>query len=250
MNSKIQTFDVVQSAPKVSVPPVEETTGPEPIRRIRRNYFRPAANQPARLFAGRALGQSVSSAAARAPAAELFRHRLSTTAARCAICSSMSGAFAAAPHAMATFGNVMHRTIKEFVAEVRERAQGSVRRSPDDLRSRMVSARLHRRISRRGISQGRPRPTRILSPDLQRGSRRCDLSGKDLRVGAGRRRGRHRAHGSGQSHRRKTRSKSSITKPESRKTRNRRRRICSSAFTRWRRAKSSISTRPAWFSTI
>lgn len=120
MDPKIQKFDAVQSAPKVVVPPAEETTGSEPD---------PA--DPAELFGSRAddaraysrvalwakafhpprpeplqLSASAIDAYNHCPMKYLFQY----------VWTIRGGA-----HPQTTFGNVMHTTIKEFVKEQRER---------------------------------------------------------------------------------------------------------------------------------
>ena len=121
-NAKIQKFDTLQSAPKVEIPPSEETTGPAgdsagpeqlfgPARENSRAYsrvavwakaFHPPQPEPLQLSA------SAIDAYSRCPMKYMFQH----------IWKIRGG-----PHAQTTFGNVMHTTIKEFVGEVRKRGR-------------------------------------------------------------------------------------------------------------------------------
>ena len=120
MNPKIQRFDAVQSAPKVQLPPIEEAVGSAsdstgaaqlfgPVGENSRAYsrvalwakaFHPPRPEPLQLSAS-AIGSYE-----RCPMQYMFQH----------MWHIRGGA-----SAQLTFGNVMHTTIKEFVAEVQKR---------------------------------------------------------------------------------------------------------------------------------
>jgi DNA helicase II / ATP-dependent DNA helicase PcrA len=121
MNAKIQKADTVQSAPKVDVPPAEEIAGPPqlppdptllfPAAEKPRAYsqvalwakaFRPPRPEPLQLSA------SAIDAYERCPMKYLFQY----------VWNIRGG-----PSAQMTFGNVMHATIREFVAEARKRGR-------------------------------------------------------------------------------------------------------------------------------
>ena len=115
-NAKIKTLDTHQLLPQVHVPPAVETAGPEadssdptqlfpPGSERSRAYsrvalwakaFHPPRPEPLQLSA------SAIDAYDRCPMQYMFKY----------VWGIRGGA-----HAMATFGNVMHRTIKEFIAE-------------------------------------------------------------------------------------------------------------------------------------
>jgi DNA helicase-2/ATP-dependent DNA helicase PcrA len=116
---KIQKLDAVQSAPNVDVPPAEETTGSSPDSTDPAQLFGPAG-QNARVYSRIALwakafhpprqeplqlSASAIDAYERCPMKYMFQYHW-----------SLRGG----PHAALTFGNVMHTTIKEFVAEARK----------------------------------------------------------------------------------------------------------------------------------
>ena len=121
-NAKIQKFDTVQSAPKVEIPPTEQAAGPAtdaaataqlfaPARESSRAYsrvavwakaFHPPQPEPLQLSA------SAIDAYTRCPMKYLFGY----------VWKIRGG-----PHPQMTFGNVMHTTIKEFVAELRKRGK-------------------------------------------------------------------------------------------------------------------------------
>jgi len=119
-NSKLKTFDILQSQPKVSVPPVVETTGPEADSLDPTQLF-PPGNEPTRAYSRVALWAK----AFHPPRPEPLQ--LSSSAIDCYDRCPMRYMFQyvwsvrGGPHAMATFGNIMHRTIKEFVHEVSKR---------------------------------------------------------------------------------------------------------------------------------
>src|SRR5580658_9649226 len=115
-NAKIKTLDTHQLTPKVQVPPVVETSGPEANSSDPAQLF-PPGSEPSRAYSRVALwakafhpprpeplqlSASAIDAYDRCPMRYMFQY----------VWGIRGGA-----HAMATFGNVMHRTIKEFVAE-------------------------------------------------------------------------------------------------------------------------------------
>jgi DNA helicase-2/ATP-dependent DNA helicase PcrA len=115
-NTKIKTLDTQQLTPKVLVPPVVETAGPEANSSDPAQLF-PPGSEPSRAYSRVALwakafhpprpeplqlSASAIDAYDRCPMRYMFQY----------VWGIRGGA-----HAMATFGNVMHRTIKEFVAE-------------------------------------------------------------------------------------------------------------------------------------
>ncbi|HEY4878113.1 MAG TPA: ATP-dependent DNA helicase [Candidatus Acidoferrales bacterium] len=123
-NAKIKTFDVQQSEPKVNVPPVLETTGPEADSLDPYQLFPPGV-EPTRAYSRVALWAK----AFHPPRPEPLQ--LSSSAIDCYDRCPMRYMFQyvwsvrGGPHGMATFGNVMHRTIKEFVSEVSSRRRVS-----------------------------------------------------------------------------------------------------------------------------
>jgi DNA helicase II / ATP-dependent DNA helicase PcrA len=115
-NAKIKTLDTHQLTPKVLLPPVVETAGPEANSSDPAQLF-PPGSEPSRAYSRVALwaktfhpprseplqlSASAIDAYDRCPMRYMFQY----------VWGIRGGA-----HAMATFGNVMHRTIKEFVAE-------------------------------------------------------------------------------------------------------------------------------------
>jgi ATP-dependent exoDNAse (exonuclease V) beta subunit len=115
-NAKIKTLDTHQLTPTVLVPPVVETAGPEANSSDPAQLF-PPGSEPSRAYSRVALwakafhpprpeplqlSASAIDAYDRCPMRYMFQY----------VWGIRGGA-----HAMATFGNVMHRTIKEFVAE-------------------------------------------------------------------------------------------------------------------------------------
>jgi DNA helicase-2/ATP-dependent DNA helicase PcrA len=116
-NAKIKTFDTHQLEPKVHVPAALETTGPEPDS-VEPSQLFPPGSEPTRAYSRVALwakafhpprpeplqlSASAIDAYDRCPMRYMFRY----------VWNIRGG-----PHAMATFGNVMHTTIKEFVSEL------------------------------------------------------------------------------------------------------------------------------------
>ena len=120
MNGKIKTFDVQQSQPKIVVPPVAETTGPE-ADSLNPSQLFPPGLEPTRAYSRVALWAK----AFHPPRPEPLQ--LSSSAIDCYDRCPMRYMFQyvwsmrGGPHGMATFGNVMHRTVKEFVSEVSKR---------------------------------------------------------------------------------------------------------------------------------
>ena len=119
-NPKINKFDTKQLEPKVQVPALVETTGPEPDSAEPSQLF-PPGSEPTRAYSRVALwakafhpprpeplqlSASAIDAYDRCPMRYMFQY----------VWSIRGG-----PHAMATFGNVMHTTIKEFVGEMSKR---------------------------------------------------------------------------------------------------------------------------------
>jgi RecB family exonuclease len=115
-NAKIKTLDTHQLSPQVHVPPAMETAGPEADSSDPTQLF-PAGSEPSKAYSRVALwakafhpprpeplqlSASAIDAYDRCPMRYMFQY----------VWGIRGGA-----HAMATFGNVMHRTIKEFVAE-------------------------------------------------------------------------------------------------------------------------------------
>jgi DNA helicase II / ATP-dependent DNA helicase PcrA len=119
-NAKIKAHDTHQLAPKVQLPPAAETAGPEADSTDPAQLF-PPGSEPSRAYSRVALwakafhpprpeplqlSASAIDAYDRCPMRYMFQY----------VWGIRGGA-----HAMATFGNVMHRTIKEFVAEFGKR---------------------------------------------------------------------------------------------------------------------------------
>src|SRR5271170_4645699 len=115
-NAKIKTLDTHQLLPQVHVPPALEAAGPEANSSDPMQLF-PPGSEPSRAYSRVALwakafhpprpeplqlSASAIDAYDRCPMRYMFQY----------VWGIRGGA-----HAMATFGNVMHRTIKEFVAE-------------------------------------------------------------------------------------------------------------------------------------
>jgi len=115
-NAKIKTLDTHQLTPQVLLPPALETAGPEANSSDPAQLF-PPGSEPSRAYSRVALwaktfhpprpeplqlSASAIDAYDRCPMRYMFQY----------VWGIRGGA-----HAMATFGNVMHRTIKEFVAE-------------------------------------------------------------------------------------------------------------------------------------
>lgn len=120
MNPTVQKSDTVQSSPRVLLPPMEEVAGPAPESASAPGLFG-AAETETRAYSRVALwakafhpprpeplqlSASAIDAYERCPMKYMFQR----------LWSLRGGA-----HAAMTFGNVMHTTIKEFVAELRQR---------------------------------------------------------------------------------------------------------------------------------
>ena len=120
MNAKIQKFDTAQSAPKVILPFSEETTGPAPDSADPTSLF-PAAGTDTRAYSSVALWAK----AYHPPIAEPLQLSASAieTYQRCPMQYLFANVWRirGGPRAMMTFGNVMHTTIKEFAALVRDK---------------------------------------------------------------------------------------------------------------------------------
>ena len=120
MNPKIQKFDTAQSSPKVIVPLAEETTGAAPDSADPSQLFGPSGENT-RAYSRVALWAK----AYHPPIAEPLQLSASAieTYQRCPMQYLFANVWRirGGPHAMMTFGNVMHTTIKEFAALVRER---------------------------------------------------------------------------------------------------------------------------------
>ena len=124
-NAKIKTLDTQQLTPKVHVPLAVETAGPEANSSDPAQLF-PPGSEPSRAYSRVALwakafhpprpeplqlSASAIDAYDRCPMRYMFQY----------VWGIRGGA-----HAMATFGNVMHRTVKEFVAEYGKRKKVSL----------------------------------------------------------------------------------------------------------------------------
>jgi len=122
MNPKVQKTDTVQSSPKVDLPPMEEAAGPAPESAAAASLFDPAATE-SRAYSRVALwakafhpprpeplqlSPSAIDAYERCPMKYMFHYLWSVRG---------------GPHGQMTFGNVMHTTIKEFIAELRKRGK-------------------------------------------------------------------------------------------------------------------------------
>jgi len=120
MNPKIQKFDTAQSTPKVIVPPAEETAGAAPDSTDPSQLFGPTGENT-RAYSRVALWAK----AYHPPIAEPLQLSASAieTYQRCPMQYLFANVWRirGGPHAMMTFGNVMHTTIKEFAALMRER---------------------------------------------------------------------------------------------------------------------------------
>ncbi|MGB0036423.1 MAG: ATP-dependent DNA helicase [Candidatus Acidiferrales bacterium] len=120
MNPKIQRFDAAQLAPKIELPPAEETTGPAPDPADPVQLFGPAGEN-ARAYSRVALWAKAYHPSQPEPL------QLSASAIDAYESCPMKYLFQyvwgirGGPHAAMTFGNVMHTTIKQFVAEIRKR---------------------------------------------------------------------------------------------------------------------------------
>jgi len=124
MDGKIQKEDTAQSAPEVRVPPSEEAAGAEPdtAEPAQLSFFSGTpAREDARTYSRVALWAKAYHPAVPEPL------QLSASAIECYMKCPMQYLFRnlwsirGGPRAMTTFGNVMHTTIREFVAEMGKR---------------------------------------------------------------------------------------------------------------------------------
>ncbi|HKV04277.1 MAG TPA: UvrD-helicase domain-containing protein [Candidatus Acidoferrales bacterium] len=122
MNAKIQKSDTVQAAPKVEVPPSEETTGAMQDSTGPPRLF-PLAGADARAYSRVALWAK----AFHPPRPEPLQLSASAIDAyeRCPMKYMFQYVWGirGGPHGQITFGNVMHATIREFVREARKRGK-------------------------------------------------------------------------------------------------------------------------------
>src|SRR5277367_2678479 len=122
MKPEIQKKDVAQSAPKVDVPPSEEIAGPAPAAPDPTQLF-PPGPESARAYSRVALWAK----AFHPPRPEPLQLSASAIDAydRCPMKYMFQYVWniRGGPHAQMTFGNVMHATIREFVAETRKRGR-------------------------------------------------------------------------------------------------------------------------------
>jgi DNA helicase-2/ATP-dependent DNA helicase PcrA len=120
MNAKIQKFDTAQSTPKVVIPPAEEATGAAADSAGPAQLFGPAGEN-ARAYSRIALWAK----AYHPPVPEPLQLSASAieTYQKCPMQYLFQNAWKirGGPHAMMMFGSVMHTTIKEFAALVRDR---------------------------------------------------------------------------------------------------------------------------------
>ncbi len=125
MNAKIKKLDTHQLEPRVQVPAERETTGPEPDSAEPAQLF-PAGSEPTRAYSRAALWAK----AFHPPRPEPLQLSVSAIDKydRCPMRYMFQYVWSirGGPHAMATFGNVMHTTIKEFVGDVGERRKVSL----------------------------------------------------------------------------------------------------------------------------
>ncbi|MGA7091861.1 MAG: ATP-dependent DNA helicase [Candidatus Acidiferrales bacterium] len=122
MNPKIKSADTHQFAPKISLPPTEETTGASSDSTDHAQLFGPAGAD-SRAYSRVALWAR----AFHPPRPEPLQLSPSAIDAydRCPLKFQFQYGWSlrGGPNAMATFGNVMHKTVKDFVAQVRERGK-------------------------------------------------------------------------------------------------------------------------------
>lgn len=119
MDAKIKAHDAQQSSPKVNIPPAEETTGTTPDPAGAAQLFGPAGEN-ARAYSRVALWAK----AFHPPRPEPLQLSPSAIESydRCPMqyLFQRGWGLRGGPHAQATFGVVMHKTIKDFVALVSE----------------------------------------------------------------------------------------------------------------------------------
>jgi len=120
-NPKIQKTDIVQVAPSVAVPPPEETAPPMPSAAAQAELF-PPAREGTRAYSRIALWAQ-SYYPPRPEPLQLSASAIETYE-RCPMkyLFQYGWRLRSGPSASMTFGNVMHTTIREFVAESRKRA--------------------------------------------------------------------------------------------------------------------------------
>ncbi len=120
MNPKVRKADTVQTSPRVILPPTEEAAGPAPESAAAPSLFG-AAETETRAYSRVALWAK----AFHPPRPEPLQLSASAIDAyeRCPMKYMFQRLWSlrGGPHAAMTFGNVMHTTIKEFVAEMRKR---------------------------------------------------------------------------------------------------------------------------------
>ena len=141
-NAKIKTLDTQQLTPKVHVPLAVETAGPEANSSDPAQLF-PPGGEPSRAYSRVALwakafhpprpeplqlSASAIDAYDRCPMRYMFQY----------VWGIRGGA-----HAMATFGNVMHRTVKRICGGIQQAQESFPGGSSRDLRSRMVGRGIH-----------------------------------------------------------------------------------------------------------
>ncbi len=124
MNAKIQRADTAQSAPRVNVPQTDEIeiAGPTPIAPDRTLLFPTSAEYTRGVFS-----VALWAKAFRPPRPEPLQLSASAIDAyeRCPMKYLFQYVWGirGGPHAQMTFGNVMHATVREFVAERRKRGR-------------------------------------------------------------------------------------------------------------------------------
>jgi DNA helicase-2/ATP-dependent DNA helicase PcrA len=122
MNPKVQKADTVQTSPRVILPPMEEAAGPAAESAAAPGLFG-AAETETRAYSRVALWAK----AFHPPRPEPLQLSASAIDAyeRCPMKYMFQRLWnlRGGPHAAMTFGNVMHTTIKEFVAELRKRGR-------------------------------------------------------------------------------------------------------------------------------
>ncbi len=125
---KVKTFDAQQLAPKVALAPVEEDAAPEPDSADPSDLFS-GLREPSRAYSRVALWAK----AFHPPRPEPLQLSASAISEyeHCPMKYMLHRMWSirGGPHAEATFGNVMHKTIQEFVRELRQGRKVSV----DDL---------------------------------------------------------------------------------------------------------------------
>jgi len=119
-NARIQKVDIAQSAPKVDVPPSEEIAGPAPAAADPTRLF-PAAAESTRAYSHIALWAK-SFHPPRPEPLQLSASAIETYE----VCPlkykfQYGWKIRGGPSAQLTFGNVMHTTIREFVADARKK---------------------------------------------------------------------------------------------------------------------------------